>query len=835
MASQLNRALFLERTEGNYQKALETYQQIIELPEVEPQQLGRALLGAARCHLELGQPTEAALLWERIISDTDLPVDVREKAEAARGRHSATVTDVDEARLREEALRASLEQRRKKAEALLEQARAAHAQGLLELARDYCMAARNEDPNNEEAMDLLTQILRSLPDRGELLVSFIRFVHTTRIQAFQRLKADVLRLERQGRDAFKASDYAVANEHFRHAISLIDEGEFLGDMLPERGAVLGWLRKTLEQGHAGGLDLGSEPPFPVLSEATPGFRRRLFDLLSELFTARPEEGDPLLIYEVRPAPVTASGPEGGLVAGPFEGGIAVTRRESTLSRARWAERWIRTNIGTGWSATGGRGDGPPRILERFEDLLIVQHAPSVHQQVQGLLEGFSPAPGPVVAHVAVLATTTAGGTRVAAALRARAAARESGFDFVIGTRLWEESLEDVSGLEGVRLLGTVRVNLPGESATMLEFTMRSETHPAYQNLGEPELRVSAEDARYGLWLELFGEDMPQALGVGRSAVSVRAVSHHPLSSVVVPKPHAGGEWMRLPNPMGEQVLEEDRRLPHAGTMIMMGLANPFPASAVTHPDLVLLLGMRPGATGGRPPPIPDPPRTTGMGTTPGGAEEREYALGPLATEVVDQVVLEGWPRQPATLPVPLATLRKAREDYLAERLGIAWAQLAPPGEKTPVVVRGATATVARTPAEHLRVQRAVEAFRAHETTLYEVDVLAVEVAEDRLAEWLLSSGARAFTPGTYLLSDPTGLVNLDQRMRVEEQKESIYGTQSRLLARATEKVVAKQLHAQAIVEDLRPLRTADGRQRYLPVTGMAEEGLVVLVRPELDA
>jgi hypothetical protein len=49
-------------------------------------------------------------------------------------------------------------------------------------------------------------------------------------------------------------------------------------------------------------------------------------------------------------------------------------------------------------------------------------------------------------------------------------------------------------------------------------------------------------------------------------------------------------------------------------------------------------------------------------------------------------------------------------------------------------------------------------------------------------------------------------------------------------------VAAKNLHALAIVEDLRFWRHTDGKtQRQIPVLGTAEEGIVVLVRPELDA
>lgn len=72
-------------------------------------------------------------------------------------------------------------------------------------------------------------------------------------------------------------------------------------------------------------------------------------------------------------------------------------------------------------------------------------------------------------------------------------------------------------------------------------------------------------------------------------------------------------------------------------------------------------------------------------------------------------------------------------------------------------------------------------------------------------------------------------------MRAPATGSRLYVLQSKLFARATQKVAATNLHTLTIVEDLRFWRHIDGTtQRLIPVLGTAEEGIAVLVRPELE-
>ena len=114
-------------------------------------------------------------------------------------------------------------------------------------------------------------------------------------------------------------------------------------------------------------------------------------------------------------------------------------------------------------------------------------------------------------------------------------------------------------------------------------------------------------------------------------------------------------------------------------------------------------------------------------------------------------------------------------------------------------------------------------------------MLGSETTEQGLAEWTAASGAQDYTPGTWLITTAVGVQALEQRLRAPPAASSLYVLQSKLFARATQKVAASNLHNVAIVEDLRFWRHTDGTtQRLIPVLGTAEEGFVVLVRPELE-
>jgi tetratricopeptide (TPR) repeat protein len=824
VAPRLARARFLEYMENRCGDALVEYEAVLGLPALAVDDRGEALLGAARCHRKLDREARAQEIWESILADAAMPIPVKEQArrEMAIGRPSTETPDMEH--LLEVARAQDLQQKREQAALLVEQARAALGEGNVAAAQRHAFEAVGLDPENVEAQALLGDVLSGRPDQGRLVVELFRFLDTARREARERLLAGVARLEREGQDAYKSGEYQNADALFREAIRLVDEGEFVSDLLEERAAVLTWLRGTIRRAREVGIVLPDEPPYPRLTAAT-GLHAQFMELVRRMFQTGPQEGDPYRVFDVRPAP-GGSG-HTSFVAGAFADDIAGGQSAGRLDRAGWAERWMRANVGTGWQ--------PPRILSRFDHVLVVHHTATEIRRVEQLLSGFSPLPPPLKVDVAIFATTTPGAVRLQSALAARTPPVKHALCLVFPDLLWSESVGEAGALEGVRLLGTAELSLAGgDVSSRLLFTRPAEAHPAFQGLGNPPLQVTDEDARYGLLLDVYAEDMPGFKDARRAAVSLEATTTHPLSSVVLPRERTD-DWQRLPKPMAAQTVGADQVLPHAGTLLLVGLANPFPESREAHPDLVVLLGVRAIEPGGTAPGA-DPPRApvSPLPTAPGDTEERVYALSPLATEVRDEIVLEGWPQRPAAAPLPLQVVRAARENYLAERLGIDWGGLVQPGQPTPVRVEGERATARLKPESHQRLAGAVEWFRANEGTLFEVDVVAAEVEDGTLAAWLTVGAAQGFTPGTYHVTNPTAHAQLDQLMREAAGEGGMFAIQASLLARATQTILARNLHTYTIVENLHHYRMEDGRQRYVPVPGVTEEGIIVIARPELE-
>ncbi len=839
LREQLSKARYKQHTEKDHAAALRMYGEILESPAVGPQIRGDAMLGQVRCHLAMDQQAQAEVLLKDILADETIPIGIREEAEKESNALKAELVHVDDAERREMAFQELQARQREEARGLLEQARRTFEDGRLELARQLCLDAKRLIPENPEADALLARINDAMPDRGELLGQMLRFAQSTHVRAFRGLKSEIARLADEGIVAYGNGDFAAADEQFRKAILRIDASEFLPDLTAERAWVLMWLRRTLQDARKKGLDLGPEPILPDPDSVASGWRRQFYELLSRVFAAsEADANDPLLIYEFLPADLPMDAPDAKLAAGAFPSGMSVTRSPGSMTRAAWAEQWIRGHVGTGWTETRTRSGMEPRVLARFGDTLIVQNNRGAQAKVRELLESFPQSVAPVAVDVAAFAATTAGGTRLAEMLGARATPREGGMDLVLTNRILEECLriaqpgEDLV-LPGLQPLGTLRVMLGGKPSTSVSITQRSEMHPVFDGLGKPSLVLTEEESRYGIDLDLFAEDLQRAEGAPRSALGVRAVTRRPSGSIVVPRPNAQGAWQRIPRPMAEQVIEAYRVVPHAGTLLVQGLGNPFPESAQTHPGLILLIAVRPTnpATGRVATPDPGRPVAPGMAPT-NGIEEREYDLGPLATEVVDEVLVAGWPKRPATIPIAPAAARKARETWMSTQLGSAWARLAEPGTPSPVKVRGDVASAALTTEGHKLLEAAVQRMREADKALYEIDVVTAEVTEALQTEWLRQSAGTPFTPDTWMVAG-SGARALDALMRTQASQGGLYTLQSRLLARATQKVGARNLRTLSIVGDLRLWRGQSGL-RYIPVPGLAEEGIVVLVRPGLE-
>lgn len=817
---------------GKRQEALELYRHVLEQPGLAPDLRGETMLGAARCYSSIGQYAEADRLWDDILADSTLMSSVHAEARRAQGEQRARLADENATRQREAEARRSEQEVRERVVSLLQEAEAAFRDGRFDVARKLTLDVVALDSQNVAAGELLQRIASAAPDRGDLLRTLIRFVHTTSREQYQRLRSEVARLEREGQEQFRAEKYDWADARFRSGVERIDQSEFLRELTDVRHHLILWLERTIEMAREKGIELPPPPTYPDPAAAPAGFRRRFFDLLSEVFTARAGEEDPLLIYEV-PTPQVPGGIKRGLMPSAFEDGIHALQTEGTLTRAQWTERWVRDRVGAGWAEFGGeRGAGPERLLDRFEDLLIVQHEQQIHSQIRELLDEFDSSSRPVVVDVALFSCTTAGGTRISARLSAIPGPNEEGYDLLVSGRLLEECVEVLRPLEEVRFLGQVRVDLRGTPNTHLSLTQRTEEHPSVRNVGQPPLVLTAEESLYGLDLQLYAEEMPHANGQARSALSVRARTTTPAGSVVVPEGGRGDAWARLAKPMRTQELESDRIVPHVGTLLLLGLSNPFVGPEGAFGDLALLVAVRPGAVDGGAVPVPDPPLPTPPISDAG--EEREYTLGPLASEVSDAVVIDGWPRRAASVPVLPATAERARSEYLAERLGVSWGRLVSPGEPSPVHVHGETATARVPPRLHQSLQAAVQRLRTAEGSLYRVDVITVETEEAEKGGWLQATEARHLMPGSYVIPDPERALQLDRLMRQHEGLPSLYSMQTSLLARATQRVAAKHLHTETILQDVRDVGTPGEQPRFIPVYGTAEEGIIVLVRPELD-
>lgn len=847
----LVRAQTLELVEGDLEGALDIYESVARLEGEPPDVRADALTGAARCHKALGRPDRAAKYWKDIVGDAELREEARalarkELAERARveikegngGRTDAAV---------EEALQRMLTQRRQRARERVESARRALAAGRFEAARSLCFEALALDHENEQASALLQQIESRRPDRGDLLRRLIDFLQTAQLEEYERLKAKVAELHRDGRLAFDRARYAEADRLFREAIRRIDESDFLAaggalhldSLETERTSLLQWLRETHDKGSEAGLSFEPEPPLPDLEARSGGLQKEFYGLMARIFSPQEPGQEPLRFYEFAPSGAPPGAQAKRLVSSNFFDGLRAGHSTGSLTRARWAERWVRRNVGARWADPARAAADAPRgarILARFGSMICAQHREAEHRRIRRLADAFAMVPPALRVDVQVYAANSGGAVGAADKLRARAGPRDSGLDVVVHGRLIEECVRDLADVKGLVRLGSAQILLEGESAITLDLTRLTAAHPSYARLDPPALTVPDADARYGLWLDLYAEDMPNRTQPGndRSALSVRArvlQPGEPQGSHVVPQVGPDNvPWTRLPL-LTEQVQEADRELPHFATFMMLGLANPFPKTREQHGELVVLIGTRRQDT-----PTPDAPRTPpSPRIVPEDAQTKDYLLGPLASEVQDEVVPEGWPEQrAATEAVTGEDLRKLRRAHLALLLGeMAGVEGVAPGEEPPVIVGEQHATANLSSEEHVRLQQAVQRLRSQENALYAVDIRSALVPTATWTTWSAAEGVTVNDRGTYQASG-VGRQDLERHLDDLVAEGGLFASRRTLLARATQQVAHLSVRARAITKDLRVRLLDHNRQRYSAIPGSAEEGLIVEVRPGIE-
>jgi tetratricopeptide (TPR) repeat protein len=851
----LAQARRVQWTLGNHREAIALYDDVLNRPDLEPRDRAAALWGKAECHVALEEWPEAATAWTSIRSDARLPEDIRKRAAEALAKRAEVERTEAAAR---EAQRSGAEQiaeqeRRKQAnlDRLLDLASAAYQARRFDDAGQYVAQALEIDPESARAKELMERVLQEKPDRGEMVRSLLSYLELVSSESFQRVKLRLGELEEKGRSHQRARRFAEADLAFREAIALLDRSDFRAELEAERSNLVFWLDQVDTEGSKdteGGKKGLTFPPVPVApaGKAETGLKSRFYALLSETFSGRDGASDPIRFHEFVPAPVRDGQPRRSLGPNLFASrAIAVEQTASSLTRARWAERWIRANVGGDWAvrevvreSAPGRRPAPgtyPRLLERLEDTLFVQHSEGVQREIEALRASFTSRPTPVQVEVLVYGAGAGGTVRIATALRLPAAPpRDMGLESVLAGTLIEECRRDLERLENVTLLGHAQVRLHGDVAARLMVTERTETHPLHAGVAPPPLVILGLDpARYGLFLDLYAEDLPnlQKPQPRAAALSVVGRVRMPLPSVVVtgPDPAPDKKWRRLPK-FAECTVESDRRLPHTGTLVLTGLPNPFVDTAATFPDLVLLVAVRPLSTDGRPAPTPDP--EPWRPTVP---EARQIALGALATEVADDMVPDGWPEdRSASQPMAEAVARRARDEYLATLLAQR-ARVPMPGGTNPVTVHDGLLSATVGTKEQVLLGEAAEFLASQETALYEVDALAVESDRAFADAWVQREGVTVLGTGSWLV--PASLANaLDGELEARRVAgPSPYALRVRQIVRATQQVALRQLTVYGITRQMRVARSAKtGEQRLVPVPGVAEEGLVIQVRPGLE-
>lgn len=856
----LDRARDLEKIQGDAAAALLIYEQMAkraDFRELPDDVRADALVGGARCHQQAGRLDAAERYWRRIVEDPSLRTEAVEwaKRERAAKASSDGMQGLDKAererRWREER-RAQDAQRSRE---LVTAARVELNAGRLRAATNHCLEALALDKDNAEARRLLEGIESNRPDAGGLLTRLIEFFQAKEMEEYEIMQAKLERHQKNGRLALEHKKFADADRLLRDAIRLIDESGFLtlggalntGTLESTRAKLILWLRQTHERGREAGISFEEEPPPPDLEARRGGLQKQFFSIAAQIFSPR-ERGDPQLHF-FKFAPLYKQGSEvKRSLSSSFTEGLRAAHSPGGLSRARWAERWIRNNIGARWvdprdyrrgERPSRKGGSSRRILLRLGDLICAQHREGEHARIEKLRQSFATTPPALRLDVHILATDAAGAVRTMEKLRVRAGPRESGLDHVVAGRLLADCLKDLGGVEGVLHLGGAQLRLDGETSVMLELTRFTEQHPLYAKLPPPALAVQDIDARYGLWLDLYAEDMPGRTQPGndRSALSVRARVTEPAARVashVVPKSSpADINHTRLPL-LTETSREADREVPHYGTFLLQGLNNPFPETQEAYPELIVMIGTTRQDT-----PTPDPPRDTQPqpqpNIVPDDTVTKDYALGALSTEVRDESFPEGWPQLRTASEGTAASDRRRLRDRNLANLLVQMTNLdtSAPGGEGAVVVQDHRVIASLDPDQHIRLQQAVMRLRSHENDLYSLTVLSAVVPLTRWRAWTTSEGVKRNVRGNFL-AEGAARTEIEAVLKPLIERGGPFNERRMLLARATQQVAHSKFTARAITKDLDVRLLDHGRQRYTPVPGLAEEGLLIELRPGIE-
>lgn len=850
----LHRAAHREHIEGNAEEALRLYEQVLSFETVPPEKRGTALRALARIHETAGRIAQAEVYWKRIRADEELDNRLRDWAKNQQDKHRKPDTAGASRAEQERELRERMQaESRRLIKTALNAARAALDAGRFEEARRKAQEALARDSKNAEANEILAKVEALAPDRDDMWRQLLALVESQDLVEYDRIREEVQRRSRAARVAFDKKDWKEADRQYRGAIRLIDESGFLGfggsvdpHSLDElRTGLIVWLRQTHDRGRAEGLSFEPEPPLPDLEARQGSLRARTLALFADVMRPPRAGAERIHFFEFRPDLKPDHEAKRSLSHTPM-GGIEAQDAEGTLSRARWAERWIRRHIGTGWRDPralnpAGKTSRRSRLLVRLGDHIAAECGEREQRRITKLQGDFVPVPPAMRVDVHLFAVSAAGAVGSTDVLRVSVPPRERGLDHVIHGSLLATCVRDLEGVPMVKHLGGAKLSLDGLTSRLLSFTQLTAQHPAYQSFpSKPDtVTVHAGDARYGLWLDLYVEDMEGRRGgpnkTPTSALSVVATVKQPDASVpshIVPlKQSAEMPYTRLPV-FTERTIEADRAVPHFGAFLLQGLPNPFPASRETHPELLVLIGTTRQDT-----PTPDPPRTTnGNGPiVPSDVLVRDYPVGALSIEVEDEIVPESWPElRTVREGMAAADRQRLRDRNLADVLmQLAGIDVEGPGGRDAIVVQDHRATGTLGESGHVRLQQGLQRLAAHENDLYQVRVRSGVVDAKRWASWVARGGFDRNPRGNYTIS-PGAREQLEAEFaELADGKRLFHVTRDRL-ARATQQLAFADLRPHAITKDYKVRRLTGDRMRYTEVAGTAEEGLVVEVRPMLE-
>ena len=829
----LTKASALESARNQFTEARRLYESLLveDGPHtLTPTQRAKALVGAARCWKKEGKLARAVPYWELIAGDSKLPADAREYAQRElddfrRENPAPAVSDAELERRRA----AQAAENRRRAARLVEAAKRARDRGDFEAALAKVFEALASDAAYMPALEERSRILAERPDRATMLESVLRFVQTQELNEHQHLTRTVRRLRQQGKTAAEADDFDAADRLLRDAILRLDDSGFLetsGPLFQMRQELVTWLERIHERAADAGKRYPSIPDAPALSERTAGLQAQFFSWLAKWL--RPRDGrESLRFYRFN---ARRRGGRLPLLSSRFESGVLVAQTRSRRSRAEWAERRIRTAIGSRWTnpldvaePAGRRVADEPRVLARFGDVLAVQHREDVLRRVEALRGAFSDDPPGLNVDIHLFAAGAGGTVRATQTLGLRATGAHRGLTLVHRDALVEQCAEQLEGVEGLLPLGSVHVELRETSSTELMITQLTENHPMFAKIGPPPLVVPTDRAAFGLWLDLFAEDMTHApAGLPRCAVSLVARTRMPTHTTIVPRNAAKDmPFSRIPQ-LGEHRRTVDLELPHFGTCLVMGLPNPFVPSNGMAPELLVLMGVRRADDR-----TPDPSNASDERVVPDPYRQREHDLGPLATEVLDHAIDEAWPDLASAALLPRADRVLERDTVLATMLAQMARMGAEDGDALSVAQGRCVATL--TPEQHVRLARAARDLRRHEARLYQVEAVWREMPAADWIRWQQTAGVSPAESGAIRMGadTPTPLDDIQDEGR-------LFVGRASTLARATQRVALRRLQERTIVRDVRAIQAPSGTTRLLPESDLIHQGLVFEVRPGLE-